>query len=54
MKSDMSTHGKTRELLVEALSVSEQIKNEYRDLQRQNDVLENLLRMAEEALFRDR
>lgn len=54
MQSDIHANRSTRELLMEALSVSEQIKNEHRQLQRQNDVLESLLCMAEEALFRDR
>lgn len=44
----------TRSLLVEALGVNEQVKEELRQLKKQNDYLESLLGTAEENLLKDR
>lgn len=43
----------TRELLVEAIGLNEQVKTEYVQLKKQNDSLEQLLKMAEDKLLQE-
>lgn len=53
MDTSKSTNKNTRELLVEALGVNEQLKAEYVQLKKQNDSLEQLLKAAEDKLLQD-
>jgi hypothetical protein len=53
MDISVSTNKNTRELLVEALGVNEQLKAEYTQLKKQNDALEQMLKVAEDKLLQD-